>query len=126
MHDLFHSVSRAAASALKLALKCQSVAMEGAGIVADVLLREEAQVKFGSRYLVARSTPGHTDSCCTYVADDVSRCFVGDTLLVRGSGRVDLQGGSSRALYESVHSVIFSLPDRCIVLPAHDYSGLII
>ena len=30
--------------------------------------------------------------------------FTGDALLIRGCGRTDFQGGSSRALYESVHS----------------------
>lgn len=31
------------------------------------------------------------------------------------------QGGSSETLYSSVHSKIFTLPNDCIVYPAHDY-----
>lgn len=43
------------------------------------------------RYLEARATPGHTAGCMTFVLDDKSACFTGDTLLVRGCGRTDFQ-----------------------------------
>jgi hypothetical protein len=33
------------------------------------------------------------------------------------------QGGSSEQLYNSVHSKVFRLPDKCIIYPAHDYKG---
>ena len=50
--------------------------------------------------------------------------FTGDTLLIRGCGRTDFQGGSAATLYDSVHSRLFSLPESCIVSPAHNYDGL--
>ncbi|XP_019467177.1 persulfide dioxygenase ETHE1, mitochondrial, partial [Meleagris gallopavo] len=31
--------------------------------------------------------------------------------------------GCPRTLYRSVHSQIFTLPDRCLLYPAHDYTG---
>lgn len=31
--------------------------------------------------------------------------------------------GSPEKLYESVHQKIFTLPDQCLVYPAHDYLG---
>jgi sulfur dioxygenase len=43
--------------------------------------------------------------------------------LIEGCGRTDFQGGSAETLYESVHKQLFSLPDSCIVYPAHDYKG---
>ncbi|KAK4342159.1 hypothetical protein RND71_037975 [Anisodus tanguticus] len=57
--------------------------------------------------------------------------FTGDTLLIRGCGRTDFQGGSSDKLYDSVHSqartqklfYIFTLPKDALVYPAHDYKG---
>jgi rhodanese-related sulfurtransferase len=44
--------------------------------------------------------------------------------MIRGSGRTDFQQGDPRALYRSVRSRIFSLPETCLLYPAHDYRGL--
>lgn len=91
---------------------------------ADLLLAHGDRVAFGSRYLEARETPGHTNGCLTYVLDDESMAFTGDALLIRGCGRTDFQQGSARALYRSVHSQIFTLPAACLLYPGHDYRGL--
>lgn len=81
-------------------------------------------VEFGKRSLEVRATPGHTDGCVTYVLDDRSMAFTGDALLIRGCGRTDFQQGSAERLYQSVYEQIFSLPDACLLYPAHDYRGL--
>ena len=91
---------------------------------ADLLLSHGSRVTFGSRYLEARETPGHTNGCLTYVLDDESMAFTGDCLLIRGCGRTDFQQGSPRTLYRSVHSQIFTLPPACLLYPGHDYRGL--
>ena len=91
---------------------------------ADRLLAHGDRVEFGGRALEARATPGHTDGCLTYVLDDRSMAFTGDALLIRGCGRTDFQQGSPHALFRSVRSQVFSLPDACLVFPAHDYRGL--
>lgn len=91
---------------------------------ADRYLEHDDRVLFGTRYLEARATPGHTSGCMTYVLDDESRAFTGDCLLVRGAGRTDFQGGDAAQLYRSVHAQIFSLPPSCLLYPAHDYRGL--
>ncbi|NIO42266.1 MAG: MBL fold metallo-hydrolase, partial [Burkholderiales bacterium] len=39
---------------------------------ADRYLVQGDKIHFGSRYLEARATPGHTDGCLTYVLDDES------------------------------------------------------
>jgi rhodanese-related sulfurtransferase len=60
----------------------------------------------------------------TYVLDDESMAFTGDCLLIRGSGRTDFQQGDAQVMYRSVHTQIFTLPEACLLYPAHDYSGL--
>jgi sulfur dioxygenase len=91
---------------------------------ADRLLAPGDTVDFGARRLEVRATPGHTSGCLTYVLDDHSMAFTGDCLLIRGSGRTDFQGGDAATMYRSVHEQIFSLPDSCLLYPAHDYRGL--
>lgn len=91
---------------------------------ADRYLKDRDRVAFGRRYLEVRATPGHTNGCLTYVLDNESMAFTGDCLLIRGCGRTDFQQGNPRALYRSVHAQIFSLPDGCLLYPAHDYRGL--
>jgi sulfur dioxygenase len=66
-------------------------------------------------------TPGHTDdSYCFAMAD---RVFTGDTLLIRGTGRTDFQGGDPRAQFDSIFNKLLRLPDETMVFPAHDYKG---
>lgn len=91
---------------------------------ADRYLQDGDRIPFGSRSLSARTTPGHTGGCMTYVLDDQSMAFTGDCLLIRGCGRTDFQEGDSRTMYRSVHQKIFSLPDACLLYPGHDYKGL--
>lgn len=91
---------------------------------ADRLLQDGDRIEFGRRSLEVRATPGHTSGCVTYVLDDESMAFTGDCLLIRGSGRTDFQQGDPRALYRSVRSRIFALPEGCLLYPAHDYRGL--
>jgi glyoxylase-like metal-dependent hydrolase (beta-lactamase superfamily II)/rhodanese-related sulfurtransferase len=91
---------------------------------ADRFLVHGERVAFGGRHLQVRATPGHTNGCLTYVLDDESMAFTGDCLLIRGSGRTDFQHGDPHLLYRSVHSQIFTLPERCLLYPAHDYRGL--
>ncbi len=91
---------------------------------ADRLLHHGDRVAFGRRHLEVRATPGHTSGCLTYVLDDHSRAFTGDSLLIRGCGRTDFQQGSPTRLFQSVREQILSLPDSCLLYPGHDYRGL--
>ncbi len=90
---------------------------------ADRQLKHGDRISFGGRYVQVRATPGHTDTCISYVLDDESMVFTGDALMVRGCGRTDFQSGDAQVLYESVHEQLFSLPEDCVVYPAHDYKG---
>ena len=91
---------------------------------ADRLLAPGDRVEFGRRALEARATPGHTSGCMTFVLDDRTMAFTGDALLIRGCGRTDFQQGSPHALFRSVCEQVFSLPESCLIYPAHDYRGL--
>jgi sulfur dioxygenase len=91
---------------------------------ADRYLVPDDVIGFGARNLAVRKTPGHTGGCLSYVLDDRTMAFTGDCLMVRGSGRTDFQGGDAGAMYRSVHQQIFTLPDDCLLYPAHDYRGL--
>ncbi|XP_061675302.1 persulfide dioxygenase ETHE1, mitochondrial [Syngnathoides biaculeatus] len=93
------------------------------GAMADILLSEGDRITFGKHYLTVRETPGHTDGCMTLVTQDQCMAFTGDALLIRGCGRTDFQQGCPKRLYTSVHHKIFTLPDHCLIYPAHDYLG---
>ncbi|OYU28615.1 MAG: MBL fold metallo-hydrolase [Burkholderiales bacterium PBB2] len=90
----------------------------------DRPLRHGDRVAFGRRYLEVRATPGHTNGCLSYVLDDLSMAFTGDSLLIRGCGRTDFQQGSPGQLFRSVREQILSLPQTCLLYPGHDYRGL--
>ncbi|GGP22363.1 MBL fold metallo-hydrolase [Silvimonas iriomotensis] len=90
----------------------------------DRPLQHGDRIEFGRRYLSVRATPGHTNGCLTYVLDDESMAFTGDSLLIRGCGRTDFQGGSPEQLFASVREQILTLPDACLLYPGHDYRGI--
>lgn len=87
-------------------------------------LRHGDRIDFGSRHLDVRATPGHTNGCLSFVLDDASMAFTGDSLLIRGCGRTDFQGGSPAQLFASVREQLLTLPDDCLLYPAHDYRGI--
>jgi len=90
---------------------------------ANLRLDHGDRVALGDSYLEVRATPGHTVGCLSFVTDDHRMAFTGDCLLIRGAGRCDFQHGDASTLYRSIKQQIFSLPDECLILPAHDYSG---
>ncbi|XP_028985576.1 persulfide dioxygenase ETHE1, mitochondrial-like [Betta splendens] len=101
----------------------QSAISKFSGAAADIQLSEGDHIAFGKQRLTVRETPGHTDGCVTLVLGDQSMAFTGDALLIRGCGRTDFPQGCPNQLYQSIHQKIFSLPDQCLVYPAHDYLG---
>ncbi|NND00837.1 MAG: MBL fold metallo-hydrolase [Gammaproteobacteria bacterium] len=109
---------------LKHATGGQIMASKDSGIIhLDRGLEDGDWLEFGTRRLKVLATPGHTDGCISFLLDDESMVFTGDSLLVRGCGRTDFQQGSARKLFNSIKNTLFALPDDCIVFPAHDYQG---
>jgi sulfur dioxygenase len=100
----------------------KTVAPNGCGIdTAAVLLSDGDTLQFGSEVLHALHTPGHTGGSMSYRWRD--HVFTGDTLLINGCGRTDFQSGSPEALYQSLTTILFALPDATTVWPGHDYQG---
>lgn len=119
-----HADHITAAGLLRQRLGAKTVVSERSGSgCPDVLVKDGDRIQFGRFTLEVRETPGHTNGCVTYVLGDHSMAFTGDALLVRGTGRTDFQQGDASTLYRSVHDRIFTLPDHCVLYPAHDYKG---
>jgi glyoxylase-like metal-dependent hydrolase (beta-lactamase superfamily II) len=101
----------------------QAAVPSGCGIApAEVQLADGDVLAFGDGETIAvLHTPGHTAGSMSYVWR--GNVFTGDTLLIDGCGRTDFQSGSADALYDSVTSKLFALPDATLVWPGHDYKG---
>jgi sulfur dioxygenase len=89
----------------------------------DVAVDHGDVLAFGNCSVEARATPGHTVGCLTYVTARQEMAFTGDCLMIRGAGRTDFQGGEVHEMWRSIQEQIFSLPEDCLVYPAHDYQG---
>jgi sulfur dioxygenase len=100
-----------------------SAAPSGCGVAPAALqLNDGDVIRFADgEELRVLHTPGHTAGSNCYLWRD--NVFTGDTLLINGCGRTDFQSGSADALYTSVTTRLFTLPDATRVWPAHDYKG---
>lgn len=116
-----HADHITSAGKLRERLQIKTGLSHGAGVdCADIPLKDGDVLNLGTTRIEVMETPGHTDSCLTYVIEDM--VFTGDALLIRGNGRTDFQQGSAERLYESIHK-IFRLPDHFTIYPGHDYRG---
>ncbi|MFO0984419.1 MAG: MBL fold metallo-hydrolase [Planctomycetota bacterium] len=87
----------------------------------DLVLHDGGDhIAIGDLDLTLLHTPGHTPG---------SQCFLvngnlvsGDTLFIRGCGRVDLPGSDPEQMYHSLTSVLNKLPDDTVLYPGHDYA----
>ena len=117
-----HADHITAAYKIKNVTECKSILHKNAGVgCADRLVEDLDEIKIGTKNIIVRHTPGHTDACVCFVMDD--RVFTGDTLLINGCGRTDFQGGDAGLLFDSIHSKLYSLADELLVYPGHDYNG---
>ncbi len=91
-------------------------------ICADRYIKDKEILKLASMTIEAIATPGHTDSHNAYLVNQ-DRVLTGDALFIRGCGRTDFQGGDAGTLYDSVTQKLFTLADKTLVYPGHDYSG---
>ncbi len=88
---------------------------------ADIFLRDGQVLTLGEMPLKVIATPGHTDSCISFLFQGM--VFSGDALLIRGCGRTDFQQGSAEKLFHSVREKLFTLPPLTSIYPGHDYRG---
>jgi glyoxylase-like metal-dependent hydrolase (beta-lactamase superfamily II) len=87
----------------------------------DRLFSDGERFSAGSLDFETIYTPGHTPACSSYKIEDA--LFTGDTLFMPdyGVGRCDFPAGSAEALYESITTKLYSLPDTTRVFTGHDY-----
>ena len=119
-----HADHVTAAGELRSELGCKTVAPAIDGpACADIGLKGGEEIRFGKHVLQARSTPGHTNGCMSFVLDGDKAVFTGDALLIRSCGRTDFQHGDASKLFDSIHNQIYVLPDTTALYPGHDYQG---
>lgn len=109
---------------MKQATGCQIVLSKAYGAKnVDKEVGEGDTILIGERKLTVLSTAGHTEGCLTFILDDRSMAFTGDCLMIRSAGRTDFQQGSASKMFHSIRDKLFTLPDSCLIYPAHDYDG---
>lgn len=117
-----HADHVTAAGEIRKRTGAQTAVGKGARVeCVDLSLTDGQELQFGSFKIKALETPGHTNSCMSFLVDNM--VFTGDAMLVRGTGRTDFQGGSAEKLFDSITGKLFSLPEETIVYPGHDYRG---
>ncbi len=76
-------------------------------------------LKIGSQLIEVRHTPGHTPGHVVFYSAESGVVFCGDLIFYHGVGRTDLPGGDYRALLQSIHTRIFTLPPETRLLSGH-------
>lgn len=109
------------AALLRARTGARTVAHAAGAPCVDRPVRHGDVLPLGALEVQVLGTPGHTDDGVSYLV--AGHVFTGDTLLVRTCGRTDFQNGDPGALFDSLHRVLFALPDDTVVLPGHDYRG---
>lgn len=66
-------------------------------------------------------TPGHTPGSTSYRVRDA--LVTGDTLFVNGCGRCDFVGGDPPTMFETLRTLVRSLPGDTTMYPGHDYGA---
>ncbi|NES08026.1 MAG: MBL fold metallo-hydrolase [Okeania sp. SIO2F4] len=108
---------------LRTATGCLSVVPKNSQVTcADRFLEDGEILEVGEIQIQAIATPGHTDCHLAYLVNN-KYLLTGDSLLIRGCGRTDFQGGDAGVLYDVVTKKLFTLPDETLVYPGHDYKG---
>ncbi len=76
----------------------------------------------GGPELTMIHTPGHTPGSQCFLCEN--SLVAGDTLFITGCGRVDLPGGNSAQLHDSLANKLGKLPNDTILYPGHNYDAL--
>jgi hydroxyacylglutathione hydrolase len=94
-----------------------------AGVSKGDLIEHEAndRIAVGEVEIELLHTPGHTPgSSCFRVGDAL---LAGDTLFLRGCGRVDLPGGDAEEMRRTLTQRLAKLPGNLVLYPGHAYGG---
>lgn len=88
----------------------------------DIIAHESGDiVKAGKIEIELLHTPGHTPgSMCFRLKNAL---VSGDTLFLRGCGRVDLPGGNVEEMYRTIHERLKTISPDTVIYPGHNYGG---
>ncbi len=86
---------------------------------ADMLLKDGDEITFGRLRMKVIHTPGHTRGGVCLFMKEQKVLFTGDTLFAGSVGRTDFEGGSTKALMDSIKKKLLTLGDEVAVLPGH-------
>jgi hydroxyacylglutathione hydrolase len=88
----------------------------------DIIAHDSGdKVSVGSLEIELLHTPGHTPGSLCFRLN--KSLLSGDTLFLRGCGRVDLPGGDVDEMYRTIHERFSSISNDTIVFPGHAYGG---
>lgn len=92
---------------------------ESSELTHDISVKDGDIIEFGNSKLTVLHTPGHSKDSICLIGD--GKIFSGDTLFVGSCGRVDLPGGSSSELYDSLFNILYHLDDNLTMYSGHNY-----
>ena len=115
-----HSDHTAGNAELLSVFNAKNVAHKLSRINAAIMVNDGDILYVGNVSIKVIHTPGHTpDGICLLV--DNQKLLTGDTLFVGECGRIDLPGGNSKSLYDSLFNKLLKIDDSVEVYPGHDY-----
>lgn len=85
----------------------------------DFLLEHAQKISLGKSEIEVRHTPGHSPGSVIFYIPDLKTAVVGDLIFHNSIGRTDLDGGSFKALKQSVQTQVFTLPEDTVLVPGH-------
>ncbi len=87
----------------------------------DHLFTDGEEFMIGNITAKAIHSPGHTPADMVFLID--GKLFTGDTLLAPdlGTARCDFPGGSAETMYDSIRSLLETLPPDTTLYLCHDY-----
>lgn len=84
---------------------------------ADLLLKDNDEIKLGEEILKVMHTPGHTMGSIILYNDSLA--FTGDTLFFGSIGRCDLPNSDKEIMIQTIAKMKELLPPDAIILPGH-------
>jgi glyoxylase-like metal-dependent hydrolase (beta-lactamase superfamily II) len=85
------------------------------------LMDSDERLEIGQVQIRFLHTPGHTPGSQCFLAENA--LVSGDTLFVRGCGRVDLPGADADQMFESLRRLA-ALPEETVLYPGHNYAEI--
>ena len=76
-------------------------------------------LSFGEISLEVKFTPGHSTGHVVFYNKEAGFVINGDVLFAGSFGRTDLPGGDIEILKNSIHTIMFNLPDETVVYCGH-------